>query len=73
MVKWPRLLAILATLGAVGLFGLALAVAVFVSMDEVSGVHLPQLYWVAAALALTGGLVGWGAARLWDRNDREEP
>lgn len=73
MVKRTRPLAILVTLGAVGLFGLALAVAVFVSMDEIPGVHLPQLYWVAAALALTGGLVGWGAARLWDRNDREEP
>lgn len=32
-----------------------------------------QLYWVSAALALTGILVGWAALRLWDRSDREEP
>lgn len=68
MVRWTRLLAILVT---VGLLGLALAVAVFVLIDEISGVHLPQLYWVSAAL--TGGLVGWGVLRLWDRSEWEEP
>lgn len=75
MARWQhtRFLAVLLTAGTVGLCGLALALTVFASMDEVTGVRLPQLFWLAGALALTGGLTGWGAARLWEQSDREQP